>query len=113
MKPDRIGLDLLDERHDTAPCCTRCGLSELPDGCLGRVVRFSCAQPLRRRLMALGVCPSAEVCVLSRAPAGGPLVVRAGTVRLMLREHEAASVEVDPVEAEPHPARPGASVGIG
>jgi ferrous iron transport protein A len=113
MKPDRIGLDLLDERHDTAPCCTRCGLSELPAGCLGRVVSFSCAQPLRRRLMALGVCPSAEVCVLGRAPAGGPLVVRAGTVRLMLREHEAASVEVDPVDVEQSQAGSVAGVAVG
>lgn len=46
--------------------------------------------------MALGVCPSAEVCVLGRAPNRGALVVRAGTIRLMLREHEAATIHVQP-----------------
>jgi len=67
--------------------------------------------------MALGLCPSAEVCVLGRANGHGPLVVRAGTVRLMLRSEEAAGVEVearlrDPgAELSTVPASTGASAG--
>jgi ferrous iron transport protein A len=70
-------------------------LSHLADGDRATVVGLACAGGIRRRLLALGVCPSAEVCVLGRAPAGGPLAIRAGTVRLMLRVHEAAAVEVE------------------
>lgn len=82
-------------------CCSGCHLDELEPGCSGRVLRFTCGHHLRRRLMALGVCPSAEVCVLGRAIGRGPLVVRAGTVRLMLRPEEAAGVEVETLEREP------------
>lgn len=97
MKADELARDYAAVgAADEAACCPVCPLSALPAGGQARVVGLACGANVRRRLMALGVCPSAEVCVLGRAPGRGPLVIRAGTVHLMLREHEAADVHVQP-----------------
>lgn len=72
-----------------------CPLSLLGRGCHGRVVGVGGAHRVRRRLLALGVRPSAEVHVLGRLPQRGPLELRVGTVHLMLREHEAREVMVE------------------
>jgi len=97
MKPNGRTRDYAAiEVAEEVACCPVCPLSALPAGGQARVVGLACAPRVRRRLMALGVCPSAEVCVLGRAPGRGPLVIRAGTVHLMLREHEAADVHVQP-----------------
>jgi Fe2+ transport system protein FeoA len=77
-----------------APCCVVCPLSELARGGCARVVSLAGAPRLQRRLMALGLRPSAELAVLGRAPGNGPLELRAGTVHLMLRACEAQGVMV-------------------
>ena len=59
------------------------------------MVSLAGAPRLQRRLMALGLRPSAELSVLSRAPGNGPLELRAGTVHLMLRACEADGVLVE------------------
>jgi Fe2+ transport system protein FeoA len=74
--------------------CPVCPLSTLGCGVVGHVVGVSGATPAARRLLALGLRPGTTCCVLGRAPAGGPLHVRAGSVHLMLRAHEAATVSV-------------------
>jgi len=58
------------------------------------VVSLAGAPRLQRRLMALGLRPTAELAVLGRAPGNGPLELRAGTVHLMLRACEANDVLV-------------------
>lgn len=78
-----------------APCCVVCPLSELGRGGCARVVSLAGAPRLQRRLMALGLRPSAELAVLGRAPGNGPLELRAGTVHLMLRACEARDVMVE------------------
>jgi ferrous iron transport protein A len=78
-----------------APCCIVCPLSELGRGGCARVVSLAGAPRLQRRLMALGLRPSAELAVLGRAPGNGPLELRAGTVHLMLRACEAHDVLVE------------------
>jgi ferrous iron transport protein A len=91
-----------------APCCVVCPLSDLGRGGCARVVSLAGAPRLQRRLMALGLRPSAELAVLGRAPGNGPLELRAGTVHLMLRACEAQGVmvEVDDASSRPAPARP-------
>lgn len=78
-----------------APGCVVCPLSELGRGGCARVVSVAGAPRLQRRLMALGLRPSAELAVLGRAPGNGPLELRAGTVHLMLRACEARDVLVE------------------
>jgi len=87
-----------------APCCVVCPLSDLGRGGCGRVVSLAGAPRLQRRLMALGLRPSAELAVLGRAPGNGPLELRAGTVHLMLRACEARDVIVEVGDAASHPA---------
>ncbi|MBW6456042.1 MAG: FeoA domain-containing protein [Trueperaceae bacterium] len=81
-----------------------CPLSDLGRGGCGRVVSLAGAPRLQRRLMALGLRPSAELAVLGRAPGNGPLELRAGTVHLMLRACEARDVIVEVGDAASHPA---------
>jgi ferrous iron transport protein A len=91
-----------------APCCVVCPLSDLGRGGCARVVSLAGAPRLQRRLMALGLRPSAELAVLGRAPGNGPLELRAGTVHLMLRACEARDVmvEVDDTTNLRPPAHP-------
>jgi len=89
-----------------APCCVVCPLSELGRGGCARVVSLAGAPRLQRRLMALGLRPSAELAVLGRAPGNGPLELRAGTVHLMLRACEARDVIVE-VDGPEHLRAPG------
>jgi Fe2+ transport system protein FeoA len=77
------------------PCCVVCPLSALGRGGCARVVGLSGAPRLQRRLIALGLQPSAELAVLGRAPRGGCMELRAGTVHLMLRSSEADEVLVE------------------
>ncbi len=96
-----------DSAPACAPCCVVCPLSDLARGGCARVVSLAGAPRLQRRLMALGLRPSAELAVLGRAPGNGPLELRAGTVHLMLRACEAQGVmvEVDDASSRPAPIR--------
>ncbi len=80
--------------------CRVCPLSGLGCGVAGHVVAVSGPTAIRRRLIALGLRPGASCCVLGRAPAGGPIHVRAGSVHLMLRSQEAAGVTIGVADAE-------------
>jgi ferrous iron transport protein A len=106
MKPDLATGDSMPAPA-CAPCCVVCPLSELARGGCARVVSLAGAPRLQRRLMALGLRPSAELAVLGRAPGNGPLELRAGTVHLMLRACEAQDimVEVDDASALRAPFR--------
>jgi Fe2+ transport system protein FeoA len=58
-------------------------------------VALAGAPRLRRKLMALGLRPSADLAVLGRAAGHGAMELRAGTVHLMLRADEARDVLVE------------------
>ncbi len=97
MKPDgNAPVCAVDAAVHNASCadCTVCPLDALDRGRCGRVVSLGGAPPIVRRLLALGVRPSTECRVLGRAPNGGPLHLRAGSVHLMVRAEEAAEVLV-------------------
>lgn len=107
MKAEPVALDscACEVRVAAPPCRVICPLSHLPRGGCARVVTLAGAPRWQRRLMALGIRPSAELAVLGRAPGNGPLELRAGSVHLMLRASEAAAimVEVDHPHALLHP----------
>jgi Fe2+ transport system protein FeoA len=110
VKPDRLAWESAVSGCD-APSgvagggrrCVLCPLSDLERGACARVVSLAGAPRLRRKLMALGLRPSADLAVLGRAPRHGAMELRAGTVHLMLRADEARDVLV-----ELAPAGPGA-----
>jgi len=98
VKPELLATDSGGAEAPTpacTPCCIVCPLSDLARGGCARVVGLAGAPRLRRRLMALGLQPTAELAVLGRAPNDGPMELRAGTVHLMLRACEAAGVLVE------------------
>ena len=76
--------------------CELCGLDAMQCGQAARVVRLQGAPRIVRRLIALGMRPSTECQVLGRAPHGGPIHLRAGSVHLMVRASEAAGIVVEP-----------------
>jgi Fe2+ transport system protein FeoA len=97
MKPDRDTWESAPVACDSvgrAPCCVVCPLSQLERGACARVVSLAGAPRLRRKLMALGLRPSADLAVLGRAARHGAMELRAGTVHLMLRADEARDVLV-------------------
>lgn len=102
MNPDARATDCRCSCVPPGTCgCRRvCPLSALELGCCARVVDVRGARHLRRRLLALGVRPSAELRIVGRAPQRGPLELRVGTVHLMMREHEAQKVIVEFAQAE-------------
>jgi len=101
MKPDGLAPDSRRAGRATsdADACEVCPLDAMRCGDAARVVRLSGAPRTMRRLLALGLRPSAPCQLLGRSPAGGPLHLRAGSVHLMLRADEAAEVYVRPEPA--------------
>jgi Fe2+ transport system protein FeoA len=104
MKPDGAApLSAVDDAvPPIVPCIDGgpCPLDALACGRAARVVSLRGAPRIVRRLLALGVRPSTRCQVLGRAPNGGPIHLRAGSVHLMVRASEAAEVLVQP-DVEP------------
>ena len=71
-------------------------LERLPCGQYALITGVALAQELRSRLAALGFEAGKQVRVLRRASLGGPLHVRVGTTEIILRRHEASSIQVSP-----------------
>jgi ferrous iron transport protein A len=53
--------------------------------------------PIRRRLLEMGLCPEVEVEVLRRAPLGDPIELRVRGYLLSVRGDHARQVEMQPV----------------
>jgi len=69
-------------------------LDELSIGSSARVIKLLGAPGIRRRLMEMGITPSAVVQAIRRAPMGDPLDVKVRGYHLSLRKEEAASIQV-------------------
>lgn len=88
--------------HTRAP--SPIGLDQLPRGVSATVTALThaegdAAQALALRLMEIGFLPGERVRVLAQGfPAADPLAVRVGQATFALRRHEAALVQVQPVE---------------
>ena len=69
-------------------------LDQLPIGSSATVTKLTGAPGIRRRLMEMGITPSATVEAVRRAPLGDPLDVKIRGYHLSLRKEEAAAIEV-------------------
>ena len=74
-------------------------LDQLALGQSAKVIKLTGSSPVRRRLMEMGITPSAMVQAVRRAPLGDPLDVKVRGYHLSLRREEAAAVEVVPPAA--------------
>lgn len=63
-------------------------------GAACRVVALHIEDPIRRRLLELGMVPGALVHVIRDAPLFDPLEVRIGATRVAVRRSEASAIEV-------------------
>ncbi len=74
-------------------------LSELKKGEGGRVMRITAKNPVRRRILEMGVTPGTDICVQGIAPLGDPMEILVKGYHLSLRKGEAACilVEVQPL----------------
>lgn len=73
-------------------------LSEVRPGATCRVVALTIDNPVRRRLLELGLVPGAVVEVIRHAPLYDPLEVRVGATRVAVRRTEAAAIKVADLE---------------
>jgi len=75
-------------------------LDQLKAGSLATIEGFqsmpsqSSAQSFRRKLLALGVTPGAELEVIRFAPLGDPMEIKIRGFSLSLRKHEAEIIQV-------------------
>lgn len=58
------------------------------------ILSVEAGEALYHRLAALGLRVGKQVCVLRRAPFGGPLQIRVGMTEIMLRAVEARCIRV-------------------
>jgi Fe2+ transport system protein FeoA len=71
-------------------------LDQLPLGSKAKVTRITAAGSTKKRLMEMGITPSALVEAIRWAPLGDPLDIKIRGYHLSLRREEAAAVEVSP-----------------
>ena len=64
----------------------------------GLIVRVGGSGPIHRRILDMGVVPSAEVLVERVAPLGDPIEIKIKGYHLSLRKEEAAQVYVEMAE---------------
>ncbi|MDI6866409.1 FeoA family protein [Methanoculleus sp.] len=69
-------------------------LESLDPGCRSRIIGIRAFGPLRKRMLAMGMVPGAEVEVIWAAPLGDPVEYRVKGYCLSLRRAEARLIEV-------------------
>lgn len=69
-------------------------LSSLAPGMRGTITDIHTDDSLRQRLQALGFRSGKDIEIIRKASFGGPVQVRIGTTDIMLRQTEAALIEV-------------------
>ena len=69
-------------------------LESLPTERSATIMSVAAGEALYHRLAALGLRIGKQVCVLRRAPFGGPLQIRVGMTEIMLRVEEARCIRV-------------------
>ncbi len=72
-------------------------LKQVPVGSRVTISSLPAHPELQRRLQAMGVRPGVEVEVLRRGSPGGILHLASGLIEFMLRDEQAAEMEVTPL----------------
>jgi Fe2+ transport system protein FeoA len=81
-------------------------LGHLPAGALAKVTALPPGRGLAGRLIALGLTPGSEVCVLQNR-GHGPVIVEVHGARVALGRGQAEKVTVEPaLDFEPAPCEP-------
>ena len=70
-------------------------LSEFSIGEIGTVVSVSGEGPIRRRILDMGITPSAQIYLRKKAPFGDPLEITVRNYELTLRKNEAELVTME------------------
>jgi Fe2+ transport system protein FeoA len=71
-------------------------LDQLPLGSSAKVTKITAAGATKKRLMEMGLTPTALVEAIRWAPLGDPMDIKVRGYHLSLRREEAAAVEVSP-----------------
>ncbi len=90
--PDAVSERKEEEQLD--PLKTK-ALSELKTGERGRVIRITAQNPVRRRILEMGITKGTEVAVKGLAPLGDPMELMVRGYNLSLRKEEAAGILVE------------------
>ena len=69
-------------------------LTDLKEGQAAFILKVEGDPGFRERLCELGLAPGAKLCVKSRLPFHGPIVMRVESTTLALRKEEANMIEV-------------------
>ncbi len=75
------------------------GLNELQTGRKAKINHIDTSNVDSSRLYELGFLPGEELEVVSRAPLGGPMIVRLMGYKLCLRRDSAACIHIEPQES--------------
>jgi ferrous iron transport protein A len=71
-------------------------LNQLQPGVKAQITQLSVQnQVLYERMLDFGICEKTMVCVLTKAPFGGPIVFRADNQCICIRNCEAAKITVN------------------
>lgn len=69
-------------------------INDLDIGQSGKIVGISSNGKIRRRLLDMGLTPSAEVTLIKKAPFGDPLYIHVRNYSLSIRISEAKEVQI-------------------
>lgn len=69
-------------------------LSELTTGKSAKIISFK-DEGLSLKLLEMGVLPEENICILKRAPLGGPISIEVAGYTICLRKKDAANVMVE------------------
>ncbi len=84
--------------RNVSPCEATTTLDRIAIACRCRVVGVRASGALRKRLLAMGMVPGADVEAVRAAPLGDPVEYRVKGYALSLRRAEAGLIEVVPEE---------------
>lgn len=84
--------------RNVSPCEATTTLDRIDIACRCRVVGVRASGALRKRLLAMGMVPGADVEAVRAAPLGDPVEYRVKGYALSLRRAEAGLIEVVPEE---------------
>ena len=75
-------------------------ITECPIGCVGKIVKIRAKEPIRGRLVSLGIAKGGTIRILDHTLAKQTWEVESDDTKIALREEEAASIYIEPRECD-------------